>query len=532
MQPLDFPPTIPNLVRRAAARFADREYVVTGTQRLTFAGADVQSRALATKLLRWGAGKGTHVGILFPQGADFVVALLAVTRIGAVAVPLSTFFRGPELRRAVRHADVDTLIAPRELLGRDVQAEFETVWPELRSDPTSQLFLHDAPSLRRVGIVGGGDRAWTTTMSELSTSERDPGLDDEFLAAVEREVAPADPMVIVSTSGATGEPKAVVHSHGALVRQGWKLAQLYEFDGSERTFTTMPFFWVGGLTVVLLANAHVGAAVVTVERTESGAMLDLIESARPTRLVGWTLLERLQGDPTFAERDLSSVTDFQPRAAPHLRHNSLGMSETGGPHTAAPASENVTDLPPERQGSFGPPVPGMEHRIVDPDTGAVLADGVEGEICVRGDGLMLGLHKRERSETFDADGWYHTGDRGYFRDGLLYFTGRRTEMIKTGGANVAPREVELAVESLPGVQAAFVVGLPDAERGQLVGCLVCPEAGHEVDVDTIREQLAPLLSSFKVPRRLLVLPYDDAPWLPSGKVDKSRVVALLTDHAR
>jgi acyl-CoA synthetase (AMP-forming)/AMP-acid ligase II len=517
-----------NIVRHAAQCFGDREYIVTAEQQLTFADVDERSRVLATQFLHWGVGKGSHVGLLFPQGADFVVALVAVTRVGAVAVPLSTFLRGPELQRAVRHADVDTLVAPAELSGRDLQAEFEAVWPELQSASTAPLFLRDAPSLRRVVVVGGGERAWATAIDHFDALQRDAAIDDEFLAAVEREVTPADPMVIVSTSGATGEPKAVVHSHGALVRQAWKLAQLYEFDGSERTFTTMPFVWVGGLTVVLLTHLHVGGAVLTVERVDSTLMLDLIEQARPTRLVGWTLLERLQADPTFPARDLSSVQDFQPRAAPQLRHNSLGMSETGGPHTAAAASQNVTDLPVERQGSFGPPVPGMEHKIVDPETGASLADGVEGELCVRGDSLMLGLHKKERGEVFDADGWYHTGDRGYFRDGLLYFTGRLTEMIKTGGANVAPREVELAVEALPGVQAAFVVGIPDAERGQLVGCLVCPEAGHDVDVAAITTQLRAVLSSYKVPRRMVVLPYDDAPWLPSGKVNKARVIELLT----
>ena len=145
---------------------------------------------------------------------------------------------------------------------------------------------------------------------------------------------------------------------------------------------------------------------------------------------------------------------------------------------------------------------------------------------------MEGLLKQERSRTFDADGWYHTGDRGYFRDGLLFFTGRSTEMIKTGGANVAPREVELAVESLPGVQAAFVVGVPDAARGQLVACLVCPEDGHEIDTDALRAALADVLSSFKIPRRFLVVPFADVPWLGTGKIDKPRIVEMFADRRR
>ena len=379
-------------------------------------------------------------------------------------------------------------------------------------------------------LSGPTDRPWVTPTPNFGDVEDNARLDDEFLREVEREVTPADRMVMIYTSGATAEPKAVVHTHGAQVGQAWKLAQLYEFTGSERTFTTMPFFWVGGLTVVLLTHLVVGAAVVTVARTDGSEMLDVIEQAHPTRVLGWTLAERLRADPTFAGRDLSWLADLNPPAAePGPRHGSLGMSETCGPHTAAPMSQNQRDLPEEWRGSFGPPVPGMQHRIVDPDTGAALADGTAGEICVRGDSLMVGLYKRTRRETFDDDGWYHTGDGGFLRDGLLFFTGRLTEMIKTAGANVAPREVELAVESVPGVQTAFVVGVPDAERGEIVGCLACPEPGYDLDPDEITRRLRAQLSSYKIPRRLRVVAYDDVPWMPSGKIDKQRVVELLAE---
>ena len=157
----------------------------------------------------------------------------------------------------------------------------------------------------------------------------------------------------------------------------------------------------------------------------------------------------------------------------------------------------------------------MEHKVV------------AGEIWIRGDALMEGLYKKEREDTFEADGWYRTGDGGHFRDGFLFFTGRLGEMIKTGGANVSPREVELALESLPGVKAAFVVGLPDPARGEVVGSLVCPEPGHPLDASSIIRQVSEQLSSYKVPRQVVVLPYDEAPWLASGKVSRPRVLDLL-----
>ena len=125
LQPLEYPPTVANLVRHAAHAFPASEFIVMPNQRLTFGEAEVQSRRLAQRLLHGGVAKGTTVGVLFPQGPDLAVALLAVTRIGAVAVPLSTFFRGPELRRAIRHADVDTILASADLLGRDIATELE-----------------------------------------------------------------------------------------------------------------------------------------------------------------------------------------------------------------------------------------------------------------------------------------------------------------------------------------------------------------------------------------------------------------------
>jgi acyl-CoA synthetase (AMP-forming)/AMP-acid ligase II len=527
------PSTIPQLLRGAALAFGDNEYVVTGDRSLTFAEAERESRLLAKRLLRHGVGKGTVIGILFPQGPDFVVALLAVTRIGAVAVPLSTFQRGPELRRALRHVDVDSLIAPGVFLGRDLRNELEGILPELRRATGDQLFLHDMPYLRRIWLVGASDRPWVTDLPALAELPDEAAIDEQLFAGVESEVADSDRMVIVQTSGATAEPKAVVHTHASQVHQATRLAELYGLASDVRTFTTMPFFWVGGLTVVLLTHLCVGATVITLERADSGEMLDLIERTRPTRLLGWTLVERLRADPSFATRDLRWLTDLNAEATPTgLRHGSLGMTETGGPHTAVPTADNQVDLPAALRGSFGRPVAGVEHRIVDPGTGAPVRDGTEGEIWVRGDILMEGLYKKGRHQTFERDGWYRTGDRGYFRDGYLFFTGRLTEMIKTGGANVAPREVELALESLPGVKAAFVVGIPDDVRGEMVGCLVCPETGHDLDPNEIRAQLGEILSSYKIPRKIIVKPYDEAPWLASGKISKPRVLHLLLNQGR
>ena len=279
-----------------------------------------------------------------------------------------------------------------------------------------------------------------------------------MLDAVADEVVPADEMVVIFTSGSTSVPKAVVHTHGAIFRKTSVLNPGVAPPGGC-VFLGQPFFWVGGLQNLGTALQN-GAALVCQPKPEPAAALSLIERTGATMVIAWpnTTL-RLQADPSFASRDLRAVPQLtMPSGDPELRHASLGMTETIGPHTGfarpgAPKEELATPIPESLRGSFGAPLPFMEHKIVDPDSGADLADGDEGEICVRGYALMTRMYKREREDVFDDDGWYHTGDRGYFRAGYLFFTGRLTEMIKTHGANVSPREVELVLEAQADIAA-------------------------------------------------------------------------------
>jgi acyl-CoA synthetase (AMP-forming)/AMP-acid ligase II len=191
--------------------------------------------------------------------------------------------------------------------------------------------------------------------------------------------------------------------------------------------------------------------------------------------------------PTFASRDLSRVPDLtgaNPPPGSPLYHNSLGMTETGGPHTACPPELYGHQLPVALQGSFGFPLPYVAHRVVDPDTGEVLPEGEHGELCVRGYNLMDAMYKRERHEVFDDDGWYHTNDGGFFREGCFIFTGRLGEMIRPRRQRVTARGRSRA-EDLPGVELAQVVGLPDEERGEIVAAVLVAEPGHDLDVSSV-----------------------------------------------
>ena len=540
---LDYEPTIPAVVRRAATTFGDNDFIVMPDRRMTYAEAEVASRRVGKQLLAAGVGKGTRIGFMFPYGTDWVVAWLAIARIGAIGMPFSTSYKPAELRNALRFGDVDTLLVPSVMFGQDHLAYIEAAVPGLADAGLEPLRIPALPFLRHVCVSGPSDRLWakalaldfllSATGATGAAGTEGEHISDEFFEAVEAEVTPSDLMMTIFTSGTTSEPKGVVHTHGGFLRHGANLARFAGVTSESRRLCAMPFFWIGGVGLTLNFALSVGSAILCVEKFEPDAVLDLMEAEGATELAVWPQLgQRMQRYIVETGRDVSTIPAFTPRPTTDygLLHNSLGMTETMGPHSA-PGPEADRILPEEMRGSFGLLVPCVEHRIADPETNATLDEGDVGEICIRGYSLMNGLYKRERHETFDDDGWYHTGDKGFIRDGYLYFLGRLSEMIKTSGSNVAPREVELLLESFPEVGLAVVVGLPDADRGEVVAAALVPTAGTTIDpIETLR-RAGDELSNYKVPRRVLVLGEGEMPYLANGKPDRLTVRDLLAERA-
>jgi len=531
----DYPPTLSNLLERGLEKFGEREIVVLDERRETYGSLERSSSLLARGLLAAGVGKGSRVGILFPNGPDWVRAFFAVARIGAIAVPLNTFCKARELAWILKHADIDTLLLCDRLRTNDYLERLEQAVPGLAQQHGQPLLLPGAPHLRRIFVWGDRNRPWMRSSGDLEAlAAASPGIDAAFLREVERTVTPSDPLVIVYTSGSTADPKAVLHAHAALVRHAYQMAQARELVPDDRIWTPMPLFWMGGVCFGLLAAMHSGACTVFEEEFEAGRTLALLERERTTLSLGWPhYVKALQEHPDFTQRDLSSMRRGQTRDAlrpearprdPELYPNTLGMTETCGPHTWEDMS---VELPEELRGSFGIPLEGIDHKIVDPKTGVTLPPGEYGEICVRGFSLMLGLYKQEREDVFDRDGFYHTGDSGYFQHGRLFFKGRLGEMIKTGGANVAPREIEVVLAEQPEILEGYVVGLPDAARGETVAVAVVLLPGHELTAESLTARLKIQLSAFKLPRHIRFLAEGSLPRTGSGKVDKPRLKTLL-----
>lgn len=531
-----FTPTSGTLVRDCAQRWGDKTFVVLGDQRLSYAEADARSAQLAKGLLVSGVGKGTHVGLLAPNSPEWVIGWFAITRIGGVAALLNTYSKATELSRAIRHSDQAQLLTVGSHLGHDYLGRLEQAAPDLVGQTHEHLLDRQHPYLRAVWTWGGAPRTWCGELADLA--RRGSAVDDDLLAEVEAEVHPSDPMVIVYSSGSTADPKGAIHSHGAVVRHAHNLGQMRDLLSDDVLYTPMPLFWVGGFSFSLVAAMHAGATLVFEEQFEPGATLELIERERVTQVLGWPhMAKALVDHPTFAQRDLSSIRAGSMAALlpQHLqaeadvpKANSLGMTETLGPHTFDPREA----LPPEKAASFGHSVPGVEHKIVDPFSGEELPIGEVGEVWLRGYSVMVGLHKRERSDTFTSDGWYRTGDAGWFDDdGHFYFTGRMGDLIKSSGMNITPREVEEVLEAMPEVAMAFVTGIEHPDRGQDVVAAVALRPGEALDEELARARVKDELASYKVPRRIAIFgDQTELPWLDSGKVDRRRLAALLDER--
>ncbi|BCQ08010.1 AMP-binding protein [Mycobacterium heckeshornense] len=530
-------PEIPTLIRSSAARFGSHPFLIADDHMLSYAELDRRSARLAVSLLAEGIGKGDHVGILMPNSVDWAIAWFAVTRIGAVAVPINTFYQAKELAWVIRHADLRAVLTWSRFANHDFLARLEAALPGLDGQRRAgRIVVKGAPYLRMVAVWGQSSYAWATPVLGDATSAA-LKIDSDILHEVESCVTPADEIAIIYTSGSSGEPKAPVHTHGALVRHSYNLTSVYVVTREDVLFTSMPFFWIGGLITGLHAVIHHGATLVTQSAFDAGEALRLIERYRATITLGWPQQGKTLADhPAFGAHDLSSVrrTSMPAMVPPERRPvgaDSLGMTELCGNHLGV---DPYVAQPDNRRNTVGPSIDGLTHRIVDPETGDAVHPGQIGEIWVRGYSLMQRLYKREREDTFTPDGFYRTGDCGSMdADGWVTFTGRLGDLIKTSsGTNVTPSEVESALRSCDGVLEAYVVGTENTRGATIVAAAVVTKSGSNLDGESLRETLRDRLSAYKIPKYIWVADKGELPFTGTGKIIKDSLANQLSCRIR
>ncbi|CDO89877.1 AMP-binding protein [Mycobacterium triplex] len=508
------PDTIDELVRFRAEDDGDTPMVIDPTCRVSYRDLDSATRELAAAFVEAGVGKGTRVGLIMPNSARWVQVAIALTRIGAVLVPLSTLLAARELVAQLRVAAVQFLVSVDEFRGHRYLDDLQAV-------PRSEL-----PALRQVWSI--------SQLDDATASAGARGIIDAMTATV----TAADPLVIMFTSGSSGTPKGVVHSHGnalGAVRSGLAARCI---TSDTRLYLPMPFFWVGGFGSGILSALLAGATLVTEEIPRPETTLRLLERERVNLFRGWPdQAEALARHASTAGVDLSALRPGsleallppEQRARPGARATLFGMTEAFGPYCGYPAD---TDMPETAWGSCGKPFDGIQVRIVDIDTGEPVAAGTAGEIQLRGPHTMRGICGRSREELFTVDGFYPTGDLGHLdEDGFLFYHGRSDDMFKVSGATVYPSEVERALRTIDGIDNAVVTNVPGAAGDRVGAAVVC--ANRALTAEQLRDSAKAVLSAFKVPTVWLLLDSDDGlPRGGTGKVDIRRVREMLVDVDR
>jgi acyl-CoA synthetase (AMP-forming)/AMP-acid ligase II len=528
--------TFPELFAETVATRGDHPALVLADETVTYRELDRRCARMARALLASGAGKGTRIALLAPDGVLFLTTFYAALRIGALITPISTLTTPPELAAILRTSDAQFLIGARRFLRRDFASNLTTALPGLGDGCAGTLRLLSAPHLRSVWLDDADGLSWARPVDDLLERADAPGApDDALLAAVEHEVRPGDEAFVVYTSGSTAVPKAVVHGQWAVARQPRALAAIFLLTSGDRTMPLLPAFWMGGIAAALQALCT-GSTLVYPPSPDVEDALDMIQQHDVTYVVVWQALAKFRAAAIGRGVDVDRIRGMGSpprdeqgeRIPPGLRANLFGMSETFSAHSAEPINRRMPD---DKVGASGRPVNSIERRVVDPATGREVPAGEVGELHLRGGALMTGFYKVDRRDVFTPDGFYPTKDLVRIdADGYLYFVGRTGDMIKTNSANVSRLEVEAALNALPEVELSLVAGLPDAELGELVAAAVVPARGTNPTADDLRAALRERISSFKIPRRIVFITDDDVPRTRTGKIRLGDLAELIESH--
>jgi fatty-acyl-CoA synthase len=524
--------TLGDLLDEVAAARPDAEAVVFRGERLTYAALRARVDEAARALLALGVARGDRVAVLLPNRPEWLVAAFAAAKVGAITAAISTFSTPREITWALDHARPAAVVTMEAFRGRRYLAALRERCPELERAAPGSLRCEQLPELRAVVSVDGGHDGAVLSPADLGAlgAAVPPGA----VAAAQAAVGPADVCYILYTSGSTATPKGVTLAHGGVVENGFDIGERQRLTAADRLWLTVPLFWSFGSANALPAILTHGGTIVLQESFEPGEALALLDGERCTVYYGMANMARaILEHPDRPRRTLASMRTgltiglpddirmtMEALNAPELC-NVYGATETYG-NCAVTDAHDPLEL---RLTTQGRPLPGMRIRVVEPDTGRVLPAGEVGEFRVKGH-VTPGYYRDPEANraAFDDDGYFRTGDLGRLGpDGRVRFRGRLKELIKTGGINVAPLEVEAVLMAHPAVKQAYVVGVPDRTRGEIALAAVelCEETAATPEALTAfcRERLA----SYKVPARIVFRRADEFPRTATGKVQKPQL---------
>jgi HIP---CoA ligase len=514
--------TIPALVLDAASEAPQAEAVVDGQVRLTFGDLRDHAMQVARALLSEGIEPGDRVSIWAPNSWRWIVTVLGASLAGAVVVPINTRFRGPEARDVLERAEIRWLFVEDGFL----DTSFSGMVRETGDD------LADLPHLRAIVSWGEVDTA-TTSWDDLL--QRGEAVSDEEVLARAASAAPGDVSDILFTSGTSGRPKGVLCTHEQNVRTYTSYTRSLGIVPGDRYLMVNPFFHSFGLKAGIYASLIRRVTMLPLPTFDLDEVLRVLDEEQATILPGApTIYQSLLQHPA-RQGPLPSLRLAMTGAAVVPAELIRRMrSELGIPHavTAYGLTEvcgtatvcEVDDDPETVAERCGRPIPGVELRIVDPETGQEQPPGEPGEVLIRGYNVMLGYldDPEATAEAIEPDGWLHTGDIGEVDTrGYLRITDRLKDLFIVGGFNAYPAEIERVIFEHPDVADVAVVGVPDERLGEVGRAFVVPVAGRSPSEAEVIGFCRDRMANYKVPRSVVVV--DALPRNASGKVLKGEL---------
>jgi len=506
--------TFAAVLARRVREAPDREALTEGTHRLTYRELAQGIDRMASRLRALGIGEGDVVTIQLPNWIEFAFVFFALERLGAVAVTVSVDFRSRELEYIMRFAGSKMLVCCARFRDFDHVAMAQELWPRL-------------PALACIGVVRGEPGAGMVSLDEIAAGSGPPA---GFVpVAMDADTV----MRMAFTSGTTGNPKGVMHSHNTTLAAARILNGDLGLGSDDVMLIWLPLGLNWGY-LTLVQSVLAGARAVLLDRFRPAAALDLIERERVTYIpTAPASLTSILQEPDLARRDLASLRIVVSggasapvetirawrRVAPGALLELLGMLETGYQAYTRP-----TDDPERVAGSVGHTASHMGLKLVDAD-GREVARGEDGDICADGPSVHLGYHNNPaaNAEAFLPDGWFRSGDLGMIdADGNLRIVGRLKEMINRGGKKFFPREIEEILYTHPQVLYAAIVGIPDARLGERNCLCLVPRAGETPTLEGLVGFLGDSVATYKLPERLEL--FSQFPFTPTGKIQRHALV--------
>lgn len=516
----------------------DREYIVYSDRNLRFTWSQFNKRVneAALGFLAIGVIKGDHVGIWAQNVPEWLTYMYACAKIGAVYVTVNTSYKQHELEYLVENSDMHTLCITDGTWDSNFVDMTNEMLPELRQTQRGELNSSRFPKMKNVVYIGQEKFRGMYSASELLLLGRN--MDIQTLKEIQKTVMPDDVMMMQYTSGTTGFPKGVMLSHFNLANNGYLTGEHMKFTDQDKLCVCVPLFHCFGVTLATTNCLTHGCTQVMVERFDPLLVLASIHKERCTVLYGVpTMFIAELNHPMFELFDMSSLRTgimagalcpielmkrvsekmfMQITSVYGLTECSPGMTQT-----------RIDDTFEVRTTTVGTPYEFTEVVVSNPETGEILPDEVQGEICCRGYLNMKGYYKNQNAtaEAIDKNGWLHSGDLG-IRDaqGNYRITGRIKDMIIRGGENIYPREIEEFLYHLEGIKDIQVAGIASEKYGEEVGAFIILKEGAVVDEEAVREFCRGQIARHKVPKYIFFI--KEFPMTGSGKIQKFKLREL------